>query len=286
MVAQSPTTCDATWGTYSSIEVGPSAWEGGAEYTLYDQIDALRSLGGDVMVSFGGAANTPIEAACGSVPDVLAQYNRVINTLELTRIDFDIEGSWVADPVSIARRSEAIAALQAQQAAAGKALHVWYTLPVLPSGLTADGVAVVQDAIDHGVVLDGVNVMTMDYGDGAAPNPDGAMGAYGIDAITALHEQLTTLYNGARTDAELWAMVGSTPMIGQNDVQSEFFTVDDAASTRAFAETKGVGMLGMWSINRDHPCATETEWAQSSCNGRTDLADWAYATVFAGYGEP
>lgn len=285
IVAAAPTDCTASWGTYYSIETGPSAWESGSEYTLYDQIELLRAGGGDVMVSFGGAANTPIEAACESVESVVAQYTAVIDGLALTRVDFDIEGSWVADAESIERRSLAIAALQAERSASGIPLHVWYTLPVLPSGLTAEGVAVVQSALDHGVVLDGVNVMTMDYGDGTAPDPDGQMAEYGIDAISALHDQLDAAYEGAVDDAGLWKMVGTTPMIGKNDVQSEMFDSDDAVETRTFAESVGVGMIGMWSINRDHPCEVEVEWAQSDCNGRLDVADWEYALTFAGYGD-
>lgn len=283
VVARDASTCEATWGTYYSLDVGPSAWESGSEYFLYDQVATLRAAGGDVMVSFGGAANTPIEAACGSVEEVVAEYQRVIDTLELTRIDFDIEGSWLADTASVHRRSLAIAALQADAAAAGRALHVWYTLPVLPTGLTADGLAVVQDAVDAGVELDGVNVMTMDYGDGVAPNPAGQMGEYGIDAVEALHGQLAPLWPALDT-AGVWARVGSTPMIGQNDVASEVFDVEDAEQTRAFAEAVGMGMLGYWSINRDHPCAAPTEWAQSTCNGSVDVPDWSYAAAFAGYG--
>jgi len=68
-------------------------------------------------------------------------------------------------------------------------------------------------------------------------------------------------------------------------VQSEVFDLDDAAETRAFAEAQGVGMLGYWSLNRDHPCSKDVPWAQSDCNGSTSVGDWAYAAVFAGYGE-
>ncbi|GDX82078.1 hypothetical protein LBMAG42_38890 [Deltaproteobacteria bacterium] len=283
VVAASATACNATWGTYYDVDTGPSAWDAGSEYFLYDQVATLRAAGGDVMVSFGGAANTPLEAACGSVEDVVAEYRRVIETLDLTRIDFDIEGSWVSDVDSVRRRSEAIVALQAWAASAGRPLHVWYTLPVLPTGLTADGLAVVQDAVEAGVILDGVNVMTMDYGDGVAPDPEGHMGDYGIAALAALNAQLAYAFPGAESDR--WAHLGSTPMIGQNDVQSERFYVADAEQTREFAELHGVGMLGFWSINRDHPCAEETEWASGSCNGFTDVGDWAYAEAFAGYGE-
>ncbi len=284
VVAASGSECTATWGTYYSLEVGPSAWEGGGEYFLYDQIAQLRADGGDVMLSFGGAANTPIEAACTSVEAVVAEYVRVIETLDLTRIDFDIEGSWVAHPASISRRSAAIAELQAWAAAEGRALHVWYTLPVLPSGLTADGVAVLQSAVDAGVVLDGVNVMTMDYGSGQAPNPEEKMGEYGIEAIESVHAQLTSLWPSL-SEEEVWARVASTPMIGQNDVAGEVFDLDDAAQTVAFAEAHGVGMLGFWSINRDHPCEAETEWAQSTCSGYVDVPDWAFSRAFAAYGD-
>ena len=146
-----------------------------------------------------------------------------------------------------------------------------------------DDAALVEDALARGVELDSINVMTMDYGAGTAPDPAGRMSASGSDAITALHAQLDTLYGGALTDAELWARIGTTPMIGQNDVQSEVFTLDDAAQTVAFARAHGVGMLSMWSINRDHPCTEVTVWAQPGCNGLADVEDWAYARVFAAY---
>ena len=42
----------------------------------------------------------------------------------------------MADRASVDRRNQAIAILQANAAAAGKTLHVSYTLPVLPTGLT------------------------------------------------------------------------------------------------------------------------------------------------------
>lgn len=279
VVAADGTTCTATWGTYYSIEDGPSAWAGGAEYTLYAQVDLLRARGGDVRVSFGGAANTPLEAACTSVEALVGELERVIDRLGLTRIDFDIEGPWVVDEVASARRGQALAALQARR----PELRIGYTLPVLPSGLTPEGVRVVERAVADGVVLDSINVMTMDYGAGAAPDPAGRMGAYGIDALTALHAQLDTIYGGSLSDAELWARIGTTPMIGQNDVAGEVFTLDDAEETLAFARAQGLGLLSMWSINRDHPCAEVTAWAQPGCNGLVDVEDWAYARVFAAY---
>lgn len=44
-----------------------------------------------------------------------------------------------------------------------------FTLPVLPAGLTADGVKLLESCVKHGVRVDVLNIMTMDYGDSAAP---------------------------------------------------------------------------------------------------------------------
>lgn len=266
--------CEATWGGYSSVDDGPSAWDDSGEYTLYDQIDTLRAAGGDVMVSFGGAAGTPIESACTSASDVLVQFERVVDRLSLTRIDFDVEGAWQLDDASLRRREEALVELEAE-----RSVHVWFTVPVLPSGLTAEALAVVTDALDAGVRIDGLNLMTMDYGDSAAPSPDGQMGEYGIAAVEAVHDQLS-----ARFD-EGYAWLGTTPMIGQNDTSTEFFDVEDLQETRDFAEEAGLGMLSFWSISRDTPCAEETPWASSTCNGSADIPTWAFSAIEAGYGE-
>lgn len=53
--------------------------------------------------------------------------------------------------------------------AANPGLTVSFTLPVLPAGLTADGVRLLQSCVSHGVRVDVLNIMSMDYGDSAAP---------------------------------------------------------------------------------------------------------------------
>lgn len=54
--------------------------------------------------------------------------------------------------------------------AANPGLTISYTLPVLPTGLTPNGVALLANAVQRGVRVDVVNIMTMDYGDVAAPS--------------------------------------------------------------------------------------------------------------------
>jgi chitinase len=233
-------------------------WGGYDSYDLSfrrEEIRALRELGGDVMVSFGGAAGTELAVAITDVSALSAAYQSVIDAYSLTHIDFDIEGAWVAHPPSIDRRSQAIRNLQNTAQANGKALEVWFTLPVLPTGLTPDGLGVIASALAHGVEIAGVNVMAMDYGDSAAPAPEGRMGAYAIQAGQSLHSQLRALYaehGEFPSDADLWSMVGITPMIGQNDVPSERFYQADARELLTFAESHALGLLSFWSANRDN----------------------------------
>ena len=249
--------CRATWGTYYNL----------GDNWMADQISALRSMGGDAAVSFGGAANQELAQACPTVAALAAQYQAVIDQYRLTSIDFDIEGAATADPTSIDRRSKAIAQLQQQARAAGRNLQVSLTLPVLPTGLAADGLNVVRSARDNNVDVGVVNVMAMDYGDWAAANPNGQMGTYAVQAATATRNQLATLYP-TRSDAQLWAMVGVTPMIGQNDVGSEVFTTADAQTLTDFARSKHLGRLAMWSVSRDVQCAQGVKTtADSLCSG-------------------
>ncbi len=257
VVATSPTDPTPSFGGYYPTS---------GQYLL-PEINALRAIGGDVMVSFGGAAGTEISVAATTAAQAQARYQSVIDAYAFTHIDFDVEGAWVADPPSIARRSQAIAGLQATAQQNNRPLSVWFTLPVLPSGLTLDGINVLASALNHGVVIAGVNIMAMDYGDGAAPNPAGQMGAYAIQAANSTFSQLQSLYashNQPKSAAQLWKMLGVTPMIGVNDVQSEIFLPSDAQQVVAFATAHDLGLLGFWSGNRDHQCPGG---AQTSASG-------------------
>lgn len=236
-----------SWGGFDAYGVGSGEFDG----QVKAQLAGLRALGGEVIVSFGGAANRELALAITDIAALQNAYQSVINAYQLTRIDFDIEGAAAADHASIDRRSQALAGLQRSAALAGRELQVWFTLPVLPTGLTPDGLYVLQSALRYGVNLSGVNIMAMDYGDSAAPNPSGRMGDYAIQAATSLQAQLAVLYGSGKSQSELWRMIGVTPMIGLNDVITEVFDQQEARELVAFAQQKGLGMLSMWSLNRD-----------------------------------
>ncbi len=253
-------------------------WLGSGKLDLFNltrDLENLRALGGDVIVSFGGAGGDELAMTCPDVESLTAEYQRVIDTLNVTHLDFDIEGDDTRDPVSLERRSRAIAALQAAANEVGRPLFVSFTLPVEPTGLTEEGLAVLESAIESSAQIDMVNIMTMNFGDAFPPD---RMGQNTIQAAESLFTQLQTLYPD-KTDEQLWGMVGLTPMIGVNDRSEQIFTLADAEAVAAFAQAQGIGRLTMWALNRDQSCVSGVAIAALDCSGTRQEA-FAYSQVF------
>ncbi|MFI5893025.1 cellulose binding domain-containing protein [Actinoplanes sp. NPDC051513] len=232
-----------------------------------DQIAAVRAAGGDVKVSFGGATGIELAQACTSVPALQAEYQAVVSAYNLKYIDLDIEGAAVADPTTIARRSTALAALQK----ANPGLKISLTLPVLPEGLTADGLNVVKSAKNAGVGLDLVNIMAMDYGRAGQDYGDLA-----IQAVKSTKDQIRSVYGNS--DAAAFKMVGVTPMLGVNDDQGKF-TQSDAKDLVAFANANHIGFVSFWELNRDKNACSG---ALFQCTNVTQ-APFEFSKIFAGF---
>ncbi len=278
--------CEPSWGTYYDLNGQAYGTDLMLGIIANNEIGQLRENGGDIMPSVGGAANFPLAAACSNVFDLADAYMEIISTLNLTHLDFDIEGFWVADPASVQRRSEAISILQEQLEMMNSPVDIWYTLPVLPTGLTADGLAVIESALEWGVSLAGINIMAMDYGDNAAPDPENQMGEYAVQAAQSLHAQLTDCYTNAGfnySSEEIWQKIGVTPMIGMNDVQSEIFNQTDAQELMDFGSSVNLRMLSMWSANRDQECpGGEVNYVSPSCSSILQ-SPGEFGSLFSGY---
>ena len=249
--------CRAAWGGQIAIA------QDSRILNFSREMEALRQAGVQIIVSFGGAAGAELATTCDTPEALAEQLQQVADRYQPSRMDFDIEGPALRDRQSIDRRSEAIARVQAAARADGRALEVQFTLPSLTTGLTDDGLYVLQSALAHGVEIALVNLMTMNYGGAAAPD---AMGANAISAAHGLLAQLQVLFPHA-DEAGLWTMIGLTPMIGLNDVRPEVFTLSDAAAVRAFAEARGLGLLAMWSITRDQTCDDGGARVEAGCSG-------------------
>ncbi|WP_438487853.1 chitinase [Streptomyces sp. S186] len=237
------------------------------------QIPALRKAGGDVRVSFGGANGTELAAACSSVSDLAAAYGKAVDQFKLTKVDFDIEGGALPDTAANTRRAQAIAQLQKQH----PGLDVSFTLPVMPEGLTQDGVNLLANARQNGARISAVNIMAMDYG----ASYHGNMATYATQAATATQAQLKKALG--LNDADAWRTVAVTPMIGVNDVQGEVFRPADAAALVKFAQGRHLAWLAMWSATRDRPCpGGPSNSAQPTCSS-IDQAPLAFTRAFGAY---
>jgi hypothetical protein len=272
VTAQGGTACEPTWGGYSAYPA-----YGTRAYQL-SEINAFRHAGaGAVVPSFGGQSGTELANVCGTESALQAAYSKVISAYGVNHIDFDIEGSEVADFGAAKLRAAALAALQKVATKNKSVLRVALTLPVNPTGLTPDSKTVLLDTVSGGVSVSMVNGLAMDYGDSVAPKPSGKMGTYAIDAGNAIHTQLHAIFPSLTSPA-LESMIGLTPMIGINDTSDEIFTLANAKQLETSAAGQKLGMLSMWQINRDNQCATQTKTTQLSCSGVTQTP-WEFSKL-------
>ena len=130
---------------------------------------------------------------------------------------------------------------------------------MLPTGLVASGLNVLQSAKHDGVRVDVVNIMAMDYG-GPSVDNNGQMGLDAINAVIATEKQLSNLGINAK--------IGVTPMIGVNDIASEIFTLADAQALENYAQSDpNVARFSMWSVARDNGNSAGAHYASPDSSG-------------------
>jgi len=260
--------CTPTWGGVGATVANDTLPNG---TTILSLVQGVRAAGGDVIISFGGASGTELAQGCTTVSSLQAAYQAVLNKYSVNsstpvRLDFDIEGGATTDQASITRRNQALKALKS----ANPGLKISYTLPVLPTGLIASGVNILNSVKADGLSLDVVNVMAMDYG--SANDNGGQMGLSAQQAATNTHNQVVA--------AGLTASIGVTPMIGINDVNTEIFQLSDAQSLLNFANANSyISRIAMWSVARDNGSCAGQGFASPSCSGISQ-ANWAFANIF------
>lgn len=265
IVADTADPCKPSWGTYYSLDDADTALD------IDRRIARIAQRGGEAIVSFGGQLNEELASSCTDTESLKHAYDAVIDRYQLNVIDLDIEGKNLSDKAAGDRRASTLATIQKERAQSKTPLAIWVTLPVAPSGLTTEGTDAVSQLLSAGVDLTGVNVMTMDYGTSL---PEGeSMSVAAIDALNATHAQLRTLYKlqGIELGTKaIWNKMGATPMIGQNDVPGEIFSLDDAKALNEFARKNELGRMSLWSLNRDTTCGSnypDVTRVSTSCSG-------------------
>src|ERR1035437_1369841 len=226
--------CSQIWATTYPV---------GADPVIDPEIARAKSEGATPIISYGGSAGLPLAWSCTNQSTIVSGYQQVISTYGVTWLDFDVEGAAIADTAAGTRNALAMKTIKASNSS----FRFSMTLPVLPTGLTQDGINQLQAAKNAGVKIDIVNIMTMDFYAGTGTE-------MGQASIAAAQATLAQMRSSDLTYT--YANLGITPMIGVNDDHSTF-TLADASTVTSWANSNGVARLAFWSLGRD----------QGGCNG-------------------
>jgi len=250
--------CDPWWGAEKPLN----------DAHIIGQIQELKKLGGDVIVATGGAAGPYLETACTSAQALANAYKKILDTVGTTHLDIDIEA-----PVPLDNMNQALAQVQKER----PQTTVSFTLEVQGDdyGITiALGVDVLKNAVKHGVRVDIVNAMTMEF-----PSSKSSYGDACISAAEATVKQMKEVWP-SKSDAQLKSMIGVTPMIGRN-FNGKIFQVADAVKLVNWAKQNNIGHLAFWSVGRDNGhCANGA--VSPKCSS-INQGDYEFTKTFNGF---
>jgi hypothetical protein len=249
-------------------------WNGSSSQPLNyyaSDIASLQAAGGNVIPSFGGYSadhgGTEIADSCTNVQSIASDYEQVITTLGVTRLDMDVESSSLNNTAGINRRNQAIAMTEQWAVANNIPLQIQYTIPVEQYGLDPNGEAVLQSAVANNATVTSVNIMVFDYY--IAKEGVVEMGTAAENAATNTNTQLQSIFPGL-TSAQAWTMEGMTLLPGIDDLRkkTEVTYEYDATTMLNFAQANNMNFLSIWAIQRDNGGCPGTV-DSNTCSGIT-----------------
>ena len=248
--------CDPKWD-------GGRALTGGADQTA---INTIRANGGDVVISFGGAAGPWLEHTCTSGTALAAAYQKVINAYGLKAIDIDIEGTPYNTPADQQKTVDALKIIKADNPGI-------VTYITLGSGTSGPDNSLINRAAGAGLQIDGWGIMTFDWG-----NTTGDQGALTIQAADALKNKLKTAYG--YSDADAYKHVGISSMNGITD-EKAVVSLANMRTITAYAQQHQIARLTFWSLNRDRQCSGAYP-NDDTCSGVTQSA-YEFTKIISAY---
>ncbi|MFC7189388.1 PKD domain-containing protein [Halocatena marina] len=207
-----------------------------------DEIQTLQNQGIDVWVAIGGWHGRTVARDASTAAEAKQGYEEIIDTLGVTHIDIDDENAQNGRPASVYQiRNEALAMLQAER----PEIKVSYTVPAGRNGIENRNYSpardMVSDAVDAGVDLEYVNIMTMNFN----PTTADIIRSAGEGTV----EWLGQIYPN-KSVQERWEMLGITPNVGESG-----FTTDTAQAVVDWAEQQDVGLLTFWALYKSSSVA-------------------------------
>lgn len=193
-------------------------------------------------LGFGGESGAMLNVTCTdqaalnqAFADIATEYPDIDTWL------FDIEGANVYD---LAAHQRLLAALNATLPQNPK--EIWLVLPVAETGMTAEGIALVQATKAAGIDFK-LDIMAQ----GFYPVPSNMVTA-AENATRATVSQMQTIFPD-KTEAEIKKNMGITVQIGRQPNPDPLVSIADNVNLRKFAVNYGIGGLLPWSLNTDFP---------------------------------
>ncbi len=236
--------------------------------------------GGQLLMSFGGADGIYAEIACRDDNELFALMEKVIEDSGSRRFDFDIEGYQLLNTEGTARRARVLARLQAKY----PDLYVSFSLPGWLRGLNPPAIDLLTTTQAAGVRIDLVNVMTMSFCQENLRTMvmPSTVGQASVMTFRATANQMAAIFPN-KSQPQIYAMMGISPMIGKNDDGSTF-TLDDARTVAEFANANGVGLISYWSFQRDRAQANNGSDDLNSFSGVAQ-SNFQFHSIFKSAGD-
>ena len=251
-------TCNPEWD-------GSRPLTGGVDQTT---INNIRSAGGDIVVSSGGASGNWLEQSCGSASALAGAYQKVISAYGLKALDIDIEGSVYGNATLQRRTIDALKTVKANN----PGIVVYVTFPSDQNGPDS---SMIDRAAAAGLTVDGWTIMPFDFG-AAGQN----MGALTIQATNGLENVVKNAYG--YTDDQAYRHSGISSMNGITD-ENETVTQADFQTMLAYAQQHHLARFTFWSADRDRPCTGGASTGADDCSGVSQQA-WDFTRIVAQYG--
>jgi chitinase len=231
VLAQNETSCAPAWDGGSAVVSSGDA--------VGSQINALRAVGGDVAVSFGGYNGTKLGQVCGSASATAAAEQQVITAYGLHAIDLDLEEPEYENTAAIADELAAAQIIQSED----PGIYISVTIPGTTSGTGWFGEQLLDEAKTLGFTPNAFTIMPFDGGFSGSASQ--------ISALEAFNGILTSTFGWSSATA--YAHEGVSSMNGRTD-SAEYFYQSDFQSVLSWAESVGLGRYSYWDVNRDLQC--------------------------------
>jgi len=265
-------TTTLTWA-FATGKCGAENWAGmDATAFAAANVNQFVKANKNYIVSTGGAAGT---FTCTTNKGMDTFINRYMSN-NLVGFDFDIEASQ-----STADINSLITQIAYAQSKYPK-LRFSFTLATSADSsggygnLNSVGMSVVNAALAAKLKFY-VNLMVMDYGSATqyncyVSNGKCDMAQSAIQAVTNLEHSFPQIAP---------AYIEVTPMIGDNDVQDEIFSMADATTLAKYVIANGLGGYHFWSLDRDTPCAAGTKYVSNTCNNAANATVLGYTNLLS-----